>query len=363
MEMRHLPKTYMPPRITMAPLYTLHPQPFNVMFGDLNNYAEAQTEVLIGTPGSLRERAKPGGGTYYVRQYYDCNGKVCDQYISSPVGDSAADAAADEVQIRIEETNQIVADVRVLRRQGFQVADAKTYATVASLHNHGVFRAGGVLIGSHAFGVLLNAVGARGTPYFTEDVDLARNEQLAFPSMPRRSLLEILLDSGIRFTEVPSFDTRKPSTSFKQPGRSKFQVDLLVPSPDETFPVIPVPELRAHATGLPYLRYLLGESQTAPLLAREGCCLVRVPLPERFAVHKLIVSQLRVGRNAKSQKDVTQACTLLALLGDLYPGAIEAAVAAVPMRARHYLNRALAFAQPLLQDDHLRAWEALQPNS
>jgi hypothetical protein len=177
--------------------------------------------------------------------------------------------------------------------------------------------------------------------------------------MPRRSLLEILSDSGIHFTEVPPLDPRKPSTSFKQPGHSQFQVDLLVPSPDETFPVIPVPELQAHATGLPYLRYLLGESQTAPLLAREGCCLVRVPLPERFAVHKLIVSQLRVGRSVKSQKDVAQACTLLALLGDLYPGAIEAAVAAVPVRARRYLNRALALARPLLHDEYPRAWEAL----
>lgn len=345
----------------MVPLYTLHPQPFTVMFGNLDNYALSQAEVLIGTPGSLRERVKPSGSAYYVRQYHDGNGKVCDQYISSPVGSPEADAIAEQIRGRIEETNRVIADIRTLRRQGFQVADTKTYAAVASLHNHGVFRAGGVLIGSHAFGVLLNTVGARADAYFTEDVDLARNEQLAFPNMPRRSLMEILSDSGIHFTEVPALDNRKPSTSFKQPGYN-FQVDLLVPSPDETFPIIPVPELRAHATGLPYLRYLLGESQTAPLLSRAGCCLVRVPLPERFAVHKLIVSQLRVGRSAKSQKDVTQACTLLALLGDLYPGAIEAAVAAVPVRARRYLNRALASVRPLLKNEYPSAWDALQPN-
>jgi hypothetical protein len=322
-------------------------------------YAEAQTEVLIGTPGSLRELARPSGAAYYVRRYYDGNSKLRDQYIGGPVGDPGADAIAHALRERMDETNRIIADIRILRRQGFQVVDAKTYATVASLHNHGVFRAGGVLIGSHAFGILLNTLGARASAYFTEDVDLARNEQLAFPNMPRRSLLEILSDSGIQFTEVPHLDSREPATSFKQPGRSQFHVDLLVPSPDETFPVIPVPELQAHATGLPYLRYLLGESQTAPLLAREGCCLVRVPLPERFAVHKLIVSQLRVGRSVKSQKDVSQACSLLALLGDQYPGAIEAAVSAVPVRARRYLNRALALARPLLQDESPRAWEAL----
>ena len=45
----------------MVPLYTLHPQPFTVMFGNLDNYALSQAEVLIGTPGSLRERVKPSG--------------------------------------------------------------------------------------------------------------------------------------------------------------------------------------------------------------------------------------------------------------------------------------------------------------
>ncbi len=343
----------------MAPLYTLHPQPFTVLYGDISNHAEAQAEVLIGTPGSLRQRGKPSGAAYYVRQYYDGDGKQRDQYIGGPAGDARADALAELLNARIEETNRTIADIRILHRQGFQVADAKTYATVASLHNHGIFRAGGVLVGSHAFGILLNAMGARAAGYATEDVDLARREELAFPTMPRRSLLEVLSDSGIAFAEVPQLDRSQPSTSFKQPGRSRFHVDLLVPSPDETFPITLVPELQAHATGLPYLRYLLADSQTAPLLAREGCCLVRVPLPERFAVHKLMVSQLRVGRSAKSQKDVGQACTLLAVLAELFPGAIEAAVAAVPAKARRYLARAVPLAEPLLAKTHPRAWEAL----
>jgi hypothetical protein len=90
----------------------------------------------------------------------------------------------------------------------------------------------------------------------------------------------MLRDSGIGFVEVPAFERKQPSTSFKQAGRSRFDVDLLVPSPDETFPVTAVPELKAHATGLPYLGYLLAESQPAMLMARQGCCAIRIPLPE-----------------------------------------------------------------------------------
>jgi hypothetical protein len=217
-----------------------------------------------------------------------------------------------------------------------------------------------MLIGSHAYGVLLNRLGARAASYATEDIDIARREALAFERLPDAGFLEMLRDSGIEFVEGPGLDRKAPATSFKQQGRSRFHVDLLVPSPDEGFPVVAVPELRAHATGLPYLRFLLEESQEAALLAREGCCAVRVPLPERFAIHKLLVSRLRVGRGVRSDKDVLQAGVLCAVLGDRHPGALEAAIAAVPRAARKYLWPALDLPGRLLAEPHPRAWEELR---
>ena len=87
--------------------------------------------------------------------------------------------------------------------------------------------------------------------------------------------------------------------------------------------------------------------------------MVRVPTPERFAVHKLIASQLRVHRDAKSEKDIHQACTLLAVLGEHHPGAIEAALERLPVSAGRHLRAALALARPLLESAHPRAWEAV----
>ena len=49
---------------------------------------------------------------------------------------------------------------------------------------------------------------------------------------------------------------------------------------------------------------------------------MRVPLPERFAVHELIVSRLRVGREVRSDSDLDQASVLLAALADTHAGAI-----------------------------------------
>ncbi|HEY0714407.1 MAG TPA: GSU2403 family nucleotidyltransferase fold protein [Polyangia bacterium] len=216
-----------------------------------------------------------------------------------------------------------------------------------------------MLIGSHAYGVLLNRLGVRSAAYATQDIDIARSEALAFERLPERGFLEMLGDSGIEFVEIPRMDAKAPPTSFKQRGRSQFHVDLLVPSPNEEFPVVRVPELKAHATGLPYLKYLLAESQPGMLMAREGCCNVRVPLPERFAVHKLIVSRLRAGRDSKSDKDVFQAAVLCAALAEGHPGAVESAVAAVPTRARKYLRAAMEPVRRLIERDHPRAWEEL----
>ncbi len=54
--------------------------------------------------------------------------------------------------------------------------------------------------------------------------------------------------------------------------------------------------------------------------------LVRVPTPERFAIHKLIVSQLRPIRSAKRVKDVEQARQLIAALRERDPESIDTAI-------------------------------------
>jgi hypothetical protein len=341
------------------PLFTPHRRALTVLYADLESHALGQHEVFVGTAGSVIERKNASGFRFYAHQFYDGEGKKRERYVAGPAGDPKADAAAADLRERIKELKEIVPSLRLLGREGFNLVDARTYATLASLHNHGVFGAGGMLIGSHAYGVLLNRLGVRATPYATEDIDIARREALAFEKQPEQGLLDMLKDSGISFVEVPSLNRKKPPTSFKQRGRSRFHVDLLVPSANEDFPVVPVPELQAHATGLPYLSYLLAESQMAMLMAREGCCPVRVPLPERFAVHKLIVSRLRTGREAKSGKDVFQACVLCAALAESHPGAIEAAVAQIPRRTTKYLASAVTAARRLLQPAHARAWEEL----
>lgn len=266
------------------------------LYGDIENFARAQGTALPETPGSVLERRNAGGYKFYAHQYYEATGRKVEKYIAS-------------------------------------------------------------LVGSHAYGALLNQLGVRAAQYATKDVDIARNAQLAFEAAPQLSFLEMLKTSGIAFFEVPNLNKRKPGTSFKEAGSSFFQVDLLVPSATDAIVTARVPELKAHATALPYLRYLLGDTQEITILAREGCCMVRVPTPERFALHKLIVSQLRKG-GGKTIKDVDQACVLFAVLADRHPGALADAAKAVPLSGRKYVAKAAVLARQNLAS-HPRAIEAL----
>ena len=313
------------------------PPALTTLFGTIDGFAKADAPVFPGSPGGVAKRRNQHGVEYYVRRYYAEDGVQKDEYLGLA---SESEEKVERLAVRIAEVKAIARDIQLLLREGFQAADPKTYATLASLHRHGLFAAGATLVGSHAFGVILNQMGFRAAAYATEDVDVARREALAFDAVPEKTFLQMLRDSGINFVEVPALDRRQAASSFKQQGQSRFHVDLLVPSPDSEIRIVPVPELKAHATALPYLAYLLGQTQISTLLYREGCCPVRVPVPERFAMHKLLVSQLRTGRDAKSDKDVFQVAAVLEALGERYPGAIETAFGDLPKSARRHVDKA-----------------------
>jgi len=342
----------------MPVTYTTFPASLTTAFAETELFARSQRSVFVGTPGSLLERRNASGFAFYAHQYYDALGNKRERYVAGPVGDVEADAIAKDFQAKIIDVNHIVKLIRMLGREGFQLADSRTFAVLAALHNHGLFAGGAQLIGSHAYGAILNSLGIRAAAYLTEDVDIARPAALTFARSRRESLLEVLRTSGIDFDEVPQLDSRKASSSYKQRGRSTFQVELLAPARGEDIGLTAVPELAAHAVTLPFLGYLLAQSQTTALLAREGCCPARIPIPERFAVHKLIVSEMR-GRDAKARKDRGQAVVLCAALGDQHPGALRSAVDDLPPRAVKHFHKALESVRDSLEKLHPRSWEEL----
>jgi hypothetical protein len=324
------------------PLITRFSPALTTLHSSLAGQVEGDMPVIPGTPGTISTRRNQAKDEFFVHRYSDGANKPVECYIGLATDTDAA-ARATQLARDIEEINATLSEVRVLVRAGYQVADKPSYVTLATLHLHGLFRLGATLIGSHAFGVLTNQLGIRTDGYKTEDIDVARREELALDNPV--DFLEILKGTGIDFVEVPRLRVQEPATSFKEAGKSRFIVDLLAPSDNDRIGLVPVPELKAHASTLPYLAYLLGRTQMGLLLSTTGISPVRVPVPERFAVHKLIVSQLREKRDAKVEKDIYQASVLLAGLAAIFPGAITEAVMDMPLSAISKLKKGLAMAQ------------------
>lgn len=334
------------------PLITRFSPSLTTLHSSLSGQVEAGMPVIPGTPGTISTRRNQAKDEFFVHRYSDGANKPVERYIGLATDNDAVERARQLGQ-DIEEINAALADVRLLVRAGYQAADKPSYVTLATLHLHDLFRLGATLIGSHAFGVLTNQLGIRAEGYKTEDIDVARREELALANPV--DFLEILKGTGINFVEVPRLKVQEPSTSFKEAGKSRFIVDLLAPSSNDRIGLLPVPELNAHAATLPYLAYLLGRTQTGLLLGTQGICPVRVPVPERFAIHKLIVSQLREKRDAKVDKDIYQASVLLAALAESFPGAIDEAVMELPLSALSKLKKGLAVAK--------KTWLELYPDA
>jgi len=282
----------------MARLFTFHSRGLTATYADLENQALAQGEAPLTTPGSVLVRTNAGGFRFYALQQYDHDGERQESYLAGPIGDRDAEETAARARQRISELRDVLASIRLLVREGYLSLERKHYLAIAALANHGFFAGGGMLVGSHAFEAMLNRMAIRASGFPTTDVDVAR------------------------------------------PAKLKLK----------EWRTLHVPELKAHALTAPYFRYLVSESQPGVVMSPIGCTAVRIPVPERFAVHKLLVSQLRIGKSEKAQKDLRQAAIVIAALAELQPGTIAEAFAKTPVSARSKIVRSMTAARPLLAD-------------
>jgi hypothetical protein len=206
------------------------------------------------------------------------------------------------------------------------------------LSEAGVFRAGGVLVGTQAFTALANVLGVslEKASSRTADIDVAHDTTIPVAlDEPKTEphMLDALRKADPGFFAIPGLDGRDPSTSFHVRGRD-LRVDFL--TPDRTRRGNAKPILLRHlgcaAQPLAGLAYLIEESTDAAVIAGAGIR-VNLPLPARFAFHKLwVAAQRPVSETAKSRKDLRQATELLEVLASDRPGDVTAAYAAL---ARH----------------------------
>lgn len=297
--------------------------------------ARGQTAIPLLPPGHIAVEARERGGRYaYWLRYAE--GKLVRSYLGAEDSEAHRTATAERAQLK-----QYQAAAKDLRKLGFESVAHEAALVLAEIFNAGVFAGGGVLIGTCAFGTLLNSLGWRASTHLgTRDVDLARPRtlQLASPS-PADGFFKLLQNTGLRFAPVLGLERPPgPATSYKVVDKD-LKVDLLVRSQTRAKPYTAVPtvELGAHATPLPFLDYLVATPWELLVIGRDHLIPVMGPSPGRYALHKLVVANLRKDAdNPKVEKDLVQAGILAAILAaDNSDELVEAADAMPPAMRKH----------------------------
>jgi hypothetical protein len=206
-------------------------------------------------------------------------------------------------------------------------ADKTMTRVIRSLADSGVFKNGGVLVGTHAFQATALMLGVNWTPATTRttDVDLAVDRRVAVAIPTIDTDIPATLDSlKMGFFPVPRLNHKEPSTNYAI-RNSQLRLDMLTPKTEDSDTPVFIKRFNCAAEPLSYLSYLI-ESPVRSVLLDTTPILVNIPQPVRYALHKLIVSQVRdVAGDSKRPKDLYQAYQILSLIQENRPFDIKPA--------------------------------------
>lgn len=231
--------------------------------------------------------------------------------------------------------------VKSLKAALHMTTDRVTGSVIARLSELGVFRAGAVLIGTHAYRTYGPMLGVRlaQSNLRTGDVDIGAVDVAAEDA--ELSFSDAVQSAGYAFFIVPARPGSRIPTALKYKG-GEVRVELLTPL-HKGRPWEPqvIKSLKFGAQKAPFLDFLIEEPVEATYLSGAGVR-VTVPTPARYALHKLIVAANRdVSAHAKSLKDAAQAGELLKVLLDSRPEDVEQAAADLAARGSAYVKKAL----------------------
>lgn len=311
------------------------PESVQVLYAELlDHLRSAENDLHVPIGGSLVSK-KIGNGVYWYLQRDD-RGRRTQTYLGSETPELLQQIhAAKEQQIDLKRRRQLVS---MLVAGGAASEPSSFSAVLAVLADSFVFRLGGVLVGTQAFMCYANMLGVRfeAATLRTADIDVAEDARVSVAVAREGSLdiLERLRAIEPRFAAVPELDPRDPSTSLKVRGRD-LRVDFVTTTRRGTRKKpVPLPHLKVAAEPLEGLDYLIEKTAKAAVVGGHGV-LVNVPLPARYALHKLWVAKNRpVSEQTKANKDVAQARQLIEVLLTDRPYDVEQAIKSLQARPR-----------------------------
>jgi hypothetical protein len=283
----------------------MRPVPLNLM----TLYADLAQNISL----SKRDAASIAIKTVKQRKYVYATSKDGGQRIErylGPADDPEVMALAERIRQSAQHAKQSRNTVTLLKRAGIAAPSLVLGRILEVLANAGLFERGVTLVGTAAYQAYSCIVGGylEAATLMTNDVDLSVAEFVA--AKEEEDINLILKRADSTFEPQWGADDILP-TRFK--AANGFSVDILTAYGRGRTSPIQIKSLGCAAVALSFQEYPAAETMEAIALYGTGIK-VRVPTPQRYAIHKLIVAQLRKSNLAKRQKDLLQARELIEIL-------------------------------------------------
>lgn len=270
--------------------------------------------TVAGLSGSFAKKTVKGA-TYWYYQYTEPSGKLRQIYVGP---DNKAVAALRKQKTQSVVSKQLGPLARAAAALGCAEILPRHARVLGRLSEYGFFRAGGVLVGTHAFLAFGNMLGVRwASADRTQDVDFAHAGKSMSVALPTNVELDAhaAVDSlEMGFLPIQDLSTKTGAT-YLNPRDPEFRLDFIAPLHRGGEKPFRHPNLGITLQPLRFVEYLLENVQQAVIFSGDRVVLVNVPHPARYAMHKLVVLGERKGAFVtKSSKDLEQAASLLEVL-------------------------------------------------
>lgn len=281
------------------------------------NQAAQQADLrrsVVDVPGGFAKK-QVAGRTYWYHQVRNPSGSLVQTYVGPDDestrllierhGDPKARAAR----------KHLVSMARAAIELGCAPIPSKHAKVIERLAECGLFSAGGILVGTHAFLAYQNHFGVHwSVGQATLDLDFAHagpNVSLALPEN-----LQLDATGAIESLKM-GFVPNHARTSFTKEDEPDFDLDFLTSCARGGEAPVELERFNLTMQPLKFMELSLEDPMRGTLLWRNGPIVVNLPQPQRYAIHKLIVHGERPqAQRAKANKDLAQAAALLDYLLD-----------------------------------------------
>ena len=269
-------------------------------YAELSSQAQAFEidNALGGLKGAFHKRMLKGREYWYFA-YRDMDQKLRMVYVG-PDSERVRLLVA-----RFGEAKQgrpLVTPARIAIASGGTSATPKHFRIIKRLAEYSFFRAGGILIGTHAFLAMGNMLGVRwhyGAA--TLDVDFAhagQNVSLALPADIRIDVHGALESLEMGLLPISQFNGRA-GAQYRNPKDQELRLDFLTSMTRDGLPVNML-NLNLTLEPLKFMEFSLKHPVQGCVFSNLGACIVNLPLPERSGS---VNPDIRLSENSASMGD------------------------------------------------------------